>query len=195
MDQQNQNPSQPPKHVPTEAEIARAEAEAVAALLRGETPGRPRTADQPSEPVPPEAPASPAQADFVPYVDDAPEPEPAEDASAKDGDDDDDEYIPSPWEKRIDALPPEKWRLYQILGGVLVGLAAVASLFVFGEELSTYGIIVAVLLAMLLPRYLERAWRRQMPVARRAMLIAMVAGLAVMFLVTGIRSGFRFTRS
>ena len=43
-------------------------------------------------------------------------------------------------------------------GGAGVGIAIVASLFVFGQELSSYSLIVAALLAItVLPRYLERA--------------------------------------
>ena len=50
--------------------------------------------------------------------------------------------------------------------------------------------LLCFLLALLLPRYLERAWRRKLTVAKRAMLIAMVIGLAVMFVVVGLRTGF-----
>ena len=180
MDQQNHNAEQP-KHVPTEAEIARAEAEAVAALRQQAETRQP-----------------PENADFVPYVDDVPDPEPAPEPNQPDAeldDDDDGEYIPSEMEKRLDALSPEKWRMWQIVGGAAVGLGAVASLFLFRDELSTYGIIVAALLALLLPRYLERAWRRPLSVARRAMLIAMVVGLVIVFLAIGVRSGFTFKRA
>ena len=207
MNQQNPNAA-PEKRVPTEAEIARAEREAVAAMLRGEKPAAPRPAGapaaaeapevpaEPAEPDVPDVPVPPEQAAFVPYVDDVPEPEPTpEEAAADAADDDDDEYIPGEMEKRIDAMPPEKWRLWQIAGGAALGLAAVAALFVFGEELSTYGIVVAALLALLLPRYLERAWRHPLNVARRAMVIAMIIGLAVMFVIIGTRTGFSFRAS
>lgn len=179
MDQQNQQP----KPVPTAEEIARLEAEAAAALQRGEPISR-------HEPLPErEAPAAPARHDFVPYVDDVPDPKPAEPApNSEAADDDEDEpYIPSPWEKRIDALSPQQWKRWQIAGGAAVGLAAVACLFVFGQELSTYGLIVAALLAILLPRYLERAWRRPLAVARVAMIVAMLIGLGGMTLVIFLR--------
>ena len=48
----------------------------------------------------------------------------------------------------------------------------------------------AALIALMAPRYLERWWRRPMPRARTAMLIAMIASLAVVFVVTGLRHGF-----
>lgn len=190
MDQQNQNQSgaEPtaPRHVPTAEEIARAEAEAVAAMQRGEAPAKAAAHQADAAPESPAQEAAPSG--FVPYVDDVPEPEVIADA-----DDEDDEYIPSEWEKRIDALSPQQWKLFQIIGGAGVGIAAIAALFFTGEELATYGLIVAALLALLLPRYLERAWRRKLTVAKRAMLIAMVIGLAVMFVVTGMRTGFSFT--
>ena len=193
MDQQSQNPT-PEKHVPTEAEIARLEAEAAAALSRGEA--IPRSQELPETPAEAAA-AADAQngpqaprPDFVPYVDDVPDPQPAASNDADDGDDDDDTYIPSEMEKRIDAMTPEQWKRWQILGGVGVGIAIVVCLFAFGQELATYGLIVAALLAIILPRYLERAWRRKLNTARMAMIITMVIGLAVMFVVTGMRTGF-----
>ena len=193
MDQQSQNPT-PEKHVPTEAEIARLEAEAAAALSRGEA--IPRSQELPETPAEAAA-AADAQngpqaprPDFVPYVDDVPDPQPAASNDAEDGDDDDDTYIPSEMEKRIDAMTPEQWKRWQILGGVGVGIAIVVCLFAFGQELATYGLIVAALLAIILPRYLERAWRRKLNTARMAMIITMVIDLAVMFVVTGMRTGF-----
>ena len=171
MDQQNN-----PNHVPTAEEIARMEAEAARHLAE-------------------EAAEKPAGQGFVPYVDDVPDaPKPPRPAAVAlpDDDDDDGEYIPSPWEKRIDKLTPAQWKRWQIIGGAAVGAAAFGSLFLFGQELSTYGIIVAVLLALLLPRYLEKSWRRSLNTARIAMVAAMVAVLIAMLLVIGVRTGFSF---
>lgn len=195
MDQQNQNTG---KHVPTEAEIARLEAEAAAALQRGEA--IPRRAAAPTDPAGAEAPAGataetpPTRPDFVPYVDDVPEPAPArsDDGEAAEDDDDDDTYIPSEMEKRIAAMTPEQWKRWQILGGGAVGIAIVICLFAFGSELATYGLIVAALLAIVLPRYLERAWRQKLNTARIAMIVTMVIGLAVSFVIIGMKNGFNF---
>ena len=63
MDQQRNNP-------PTAEEIARMEAQAVAAMQRGEQPAQPEAPRQEADPEPPTVP------DFVPYVDDVPAPEP-----------------------------------------------------------------------------------------------------------------------
>ena len=161
MDQQNNSTE---KHVPTEAEIARLEAEAAAALQRGEAVPR---SDAP-----------------------APAPKPASNAVEEADDDDDEEYIPSEMEKRINAMSPEQWKRWQMLGGAAVGIAIVVCLAVFGQELSTYGLIVAALLAIVLPRYLERSWRCKLNTARMAMIVAIVIGLAILFVVTGLRHGF-----
>ena len=190
MDQQNPNTN---KHVPTAEEIARLEAEAVAALRRGEAIDR-REAGNTDEPAMSPDGKAPAKPGFVPYVDDVPDPVPAPapstDAAEEADDDDDEEYIPSEMEKRINAMSPEQWKRWQLLGGAGVGVAIVACLFVFGQELSSYGLIVAALLAIVLPRYLERAWRCKLNTARMAMIAAMVIGLAILFVVTGLRHGF-----
>ena len=190
MDQQNPNTE---KHVPTEEEIARLEAEAVAALRRGEAVGRREMGDAAAAASVPNGEAA-TQPGFVPYVDDVPDPGPAPapspDAAGESDDDDDEEYIPSEMEKRINAMSPEQWKRWQLLGGAGVGIAIVACLFVFGQELSSYGLIVAALLAIVLPRYLERAWRCKLNTARMAMIVAMAIGLAIIFVVTGLRHGF-----
>ena len=192
MDQQNANPNSE-KHVPTEEEIARLEAEAVAALQRGEAIDRRGAGDAAAPASVPDGEAA-TRPGFVPYVDDVPDPvpdpAPSPDVVAESDDDDDGEYIPSEMEKRINAMPPEQWKRWQLLGGAGVGIAIVACLFIFGQELSSYGLIVAALLAIVLPRYLERAWRCKLNTARMAMIVAMAIGLAIIFVVTGMRHGF-----
>ena len=189
----NQTPTQ--KHVPTEEEIAQLEARAAAALQRGEAIPRPEGLEEHPEPASPQT--EPQRPDFVPYVDDVPEPvkppEPVEAAEPDEDDDDDGEYIPSEMEKRLDQLTPRQWKLWQIAGGAAVGLACVASLFLVGQELSAYSLILAAVLAILMPRYLERAWRRKLNTARYAMVVAMLIGLVIAFLIVGIRTGFHFT--
>ena len=175
MDQQNEN-SAPL----TPEEIARLEAEAVAALQKGETPSKTEA------PSPAEAPSVPG---FVPYVDDVP-PAPKRTADPEiEPEGDDEDYIPSPWEERVNALTDRQWRRVQIIGGALLGLVALAILYFGSDELATYRMVVAALLALLLPRYLERAWRRKLTTARYAMAAAMLVGLAVMAVVMLTRGG------
>ena len=193
MDQQNEQ-----KAPLTPEEIARLEAEAVAAMQRGERPSQGRVPSQgeaPSQDKSPEQPEVQAPAkdntppDFVPYVDDVP-PEPKAEAPAEiEPEGDDEEYVPSPWEERVNALTEKQWRWTQIIGGALLGLVALAILYFGSEELATYRMIVAALLALLLPRYLERAWRRKLTTARYAMAAAMLVGLAVMAVVMLTRGG------
>lgn len=202
MDQQN------PKHVPTEAEIARLEAEAAAALQRGEAPSQGKVPSRggespaPNEAAESKAPEVPAFPGFVPYVDDVPPaPKPARPAEPAaeiepEGDDEDDEpYVPGPWEERVDKLTPKQWRLAQIVGGTALGLIVVGLLFVGGDELATYRLVIAALAALLLPRYVERQLRRDLTVARRAMIVAMFVGLVATFLIIGARNGFDFTKA
>lgn len=186
MDQQN--PSGAPKRVPTPQEIARLEAEAVRALQNGQAPAEAAPAE--------DAPEAQAPA-FVPYVDDvpaAPKSGPAD--PAPEGDDaDDEEYVPGPWEERVNALTPKQWKLAQIAGGAVLGLVSIALLFIGGDELATYRMILAALVALLVPRYVERVLRRDLGVVRRAMIVAMLAGLAAAMLIIGLRTGFNFTKA
>ena len=191
MDQQTPNAA--PKRALTVEEIARLEAEAVAALQRGETPAQ--LGESPAQPggaenAGPDSEA-PMQPDFVPYVDDvAPAPQDAADGEGED----DTPYVPGKWEARVNALTDRQWRLWQIAGGAALGLVVVLLLFIGSEELSTYRLLVAALLALLLPRYLERTLRRDLNVARRAMIVALVVGLAIVFVIIGSRNGFNFTQ-
>ena len=187
MDQQN------PKRVYTAEEIARLEAEAVAALQKGETPSKTEA------PSPAEAPSVPG---FVPYVDDVPEapqaaPVQIEPAVEPEGDapDDDGDYVPGPWEERVNRLTDRQWKLAQIIGGALLGAVAIGLLFIGGEELATYRLIIAALAALLAPRYLERVLRRELNVARRAMIVAMLVCLVAAFLIIGFRTGFNFSKA
>lgn len=188
MDQQNN-----PRPALTPEDIARLEAEAVAALQRGEEPQRPQ-AEAPSSGEASRQAAAEAdpQGDFVPYVDDVvPEPKADGDAAAED----DEEYIPSKWEERVNALTDRQWFWTQVVGGALLGLVALAILYFGSDELATYRMVVAALLALLLPRYIERVIRRDLAIARRAMLVALVVGLAVTFLIIGAQNGFNFTKA
>ena len=180
--EQNNHPESQSRHIPTPEEIARAEAEAVKAMQQGEGVPAPQAA--------PAAPQAPKQ-DWsdVPYVDDVPEPEPVQ-AAEEDGEDA--PYEPSEMEKRIAAIPEDKWKLYQTLGGAATGLFAILILTLGSEDLGTWALVLAAVLALVAPRYLERWWGRKIPRARMAMLIAMAVALAGVFIFTGVRTGFRF---
>lgn len=172
---------------PTPEEIARLEAEAVRALQAGG-----------QTPAAPEAPVAPAEAgqvaeedwSDVPYVDDAEAAARAAKPDAPDADDAD--YVPSEMEKRIAAIPEEKWKLYTTVGGAVLGVLVIAILMLGSSDLGAWALILAAALALLAPRYAERWWRRPIPRVRTAMLVAMLVSLAVVFVAAGLRNGFRF---
>ena len=146
-------------------------------------------------PTEPTAPQGDARPDFVPYVDDVP-PAPKRTADPEiEPEGDDEDYIPSPWEERVNALTDRQWRRVQIIGGALLGFVALALLMIGGEELATYRLIVAALVALLVPRYVERVIRRDLILARRAMIVALLVGLVVGFLILGAQNGFQFTKA
>ena len=120
-------------------------------------------------------------------------PETAYDTPEIDNDDDaPTEWVPSRFEKRIHAIPEAKWNLYQILGGGLIGLIAVAGLCLGGTGV-TPGFLVAVVLALLLPNWLEDRGRRKLNKARIAMIVVLAVGLIAMTVYTGMTQGWSLT--
>ena len=113
-----------------------------------------------------------------------------------DDDDDDDtptEWVPSRFEKRIHAIPDAKWDLYQILGGAAIGLFTVFALFLGGTGVST-PFLVAVVLALLLPNWLEDRGRRKLTKGRYAMIAVIAVGVVAVFLYTGFTQGWDIFR-
>ena len=109
-----------------------------------------------------------------------------------DDDDDDDtptEWVPSRFEKRIHAIPDAKWDLYQILGGAAIGLFTVFALFLGGTGVSA-PFLVAVVLALLLPNWLEDRGRRKLTKGRYAMIAVIAVGVVAVFLYTGFTQGW-----
>ena len=95
------------------------------------------------------------------------------------------------FQKRIAAIPESRWKLYQTLGGLLIGTIAVISLFLGHDGFSPL-FIVAICVCLLVPNYLEKQGGRLVPRARAAMCIAIAIGLVVMLLVFGIQTDFTF---
>jgi len=111
-------------------------------------------------------------------------------------DDDDDaptEWVPSRFEKRIHAIPDAKWDLYQILGGAAIGVFTVASLFLGGTGVSA-PFLVAIVLALLLPNWLEDRGRRKLTKGRYAMIIVIAVGVVGIMLYTGFTQGWDFIK-
>lgn len=121
--------------------------------------------------------------------------EPEQKYAAPEIDDDDDdaptEWVPSRFEKRINAIPEDKWTLYQILGGSAIGVFTVAALFMGGTGISA-PFLIAVVLALLLPNWLEDRGRRKLNKGRYAMIIVIAVGILTMFLYNGFTNGWSF---
>jgi len=109
--------------------------------------------------------------------------------------DDDDpaptEWVPSRFEKRIHAIPDAKWDLYQILGGAVIGLFTVFSLFIGGAGVSA-PFLVAIVMALILPNWLEDRGRRKLNKGRYAMIIVIGVGVVAILLYTGFTQGWNF---
>ena len=121
-------------------------------------------------------------------------PEIEDDVIAWDTDEAPTEWVPTQFEKRIKAIPDKQWDLYQYLGGALIGVIAVVCLFSGGAGLSA-GFLIAVVLAMLVPNWLENKGRRKLTKGRYVMLAVMTVGSIAMVLYTGFTKGWAvFTR-
>ena len=101
------------------------------------------------------------------------------------------EWVPTEFEKKIKAIPEDKWNLYQTIGGAAIGIIAAALLFASSSGLS-WGFLVAVVLALLLPNWLEDKGRRKLFRARIAMIIALGIGIVAMLLYNGFTYGWDF---
>ena len=85
---------------------------------------------------------------------------------------------PSPFAKKMGEIPADKWRLYQIILGAVMGLIAGLSITFLGNlggQYSTIGLIIAAVLALIAPNQLEKRAERKIPALRIAMIIALAA--------------------
>jgi len=99
------------------------------------------------------------------------------------GDDTDEaptEHVPTAFEKKMQAIPENKWLLYQIIVGVLIGAYTVYALF--GGEDNSFNFLTAVILALLVPNQFEKSANRKVYKGRVAMCITIAVGLVVMFI-------------
>ena len=99
------------------------------------------------------------------------------------------------FQKFIARLDDKKWKLYQRIAGAVLGLLACVALFwKNGEEQGTfsYGLIIAMIIALIVPNILEKRALRKMGVMRITMAIAMGVAVLEYFLYWGFSSGFNF---
>lgn len=103
------------------------------------------------------------------------------------------------FQKWVARLSDAKWKLYQRILGVVLGLGAGVALFweaisgTAAEETQgsfSYSLIIAVVIALLVPNIVEKQGRRKIPVARLTMAITLGVALAAYFIWTAATGGF-----
>lgn len=105
------------------------------------------------------------------------------------GDDDEEapaEHVPTAFEKKMQAIPENRWNLYQIIAGILIGAYTVYTLF-SGQD-SSFSFIIALVLALIAPGQFEKSANRKLLKLRIAMCITLtigIVGMIIYSLVTG----------
>jgi len=101
------------------------------------------------------------------------------------------------FQRFIAKLDDKKWKLYQTILGILLAIASCTALFWRGsndtENAFSWSLVIAVIIALVIPNIIEKKGLRRIPRARNTMAISMGVIIVVYFLVLGIRTGFNFT--
>ena len=111
----------------------------------------------------------------------------------------------SNFQKFCARMPEARWKLVQRIVGALLGIAAGLALFwdsimkSFGVQqpeqqgMFTMPLVVAVLIAMIVPNFIERRSLRRMPQMRIALVIGLGAMILIYFIIVSASTGFKFT--
>ena len=101
------------------------------------------------------------------------------------------------FQKWIARLDEKQWTLLQRIVGAILGAAAGISLFWNGgsdsEQGFSWSLIIAVVIAMLIPNIIEKQGMRRIPKLRVALVIALGVMIAGYFVYWGAFHGFRLT--
>ena len=101
------------------------------------------------------------------------------------------------FQKAIARMSEKTWTIVQRVVGALLGIASGVALFWNGgsdtESGFSYSLIVAVVIAMLIPNLIEKKGLRRIPKLRIALVIALAAMIVIYFIYWGSVKGFRFT--
>ena len=86
---------------------------------------------------------------------------------------------------KVRNLPEAKWNLFQRIGGAVMGLLCGYLLTYFGqyESIGMYGTIAAVLIALFVPRMIEKRVKRTVQKGRVALMIALGAWMLAYLLI------------
>lgn len=90
----------------------------------------------------------------------------------------DNEYLSS-LDRLVSNLSPKKWKLWQTIVGVVLGIAGGLCLFYLGgtETFGSFGLVLAVVILLLIPNILQRNIARSFTRGRMASIIAFAAVL------------------
>ena len=104
----------------------------------------------------------------------------------------------SGFQKFIARMDEQRWTLTQRIVGVVLGLLAGVSLFwdsFSGKEEGgfSYSLIIAVVIAMLVPNIIEKKGLRRIPKLRVALVITLSVMIVAYLILMGVRLGFKFT--
>ena len=101
------------------------------------------------------------------------------------------------FQKFIARMDERRWVLTQRIAGVILGLLAGVSLFWDSfsgkEEGFSYSLIIAVVIAMLVPNIIEKQGLRRIPKLRVALVITLSVMIVAYLILMGVRLGFKFT--
>jgi len=102
------------------------------------------------------------------------------------------------FQRFIAKMDDKKWKLSQRILGVILGVSSGLALFGEGlfkggeESMGSYSLILAVVIAMLVPNIIEKQGGRKIQLARMTMAITLLVVLVAYFLYAGFSSGFKF---
>lgn len=100
----------------------------------------------------------------------------------------------TPFQEKVAAIPEKKWKLYQGLGGFLIGALTVFALFYRKDTSSgtmSYGFIIAICLALFGPNYIEKQGKRDIFFGRKVMCITMGVGMVLAVLILGFATNWQ----
>lgn len=109
----------------------------------------------------------------------------------------------SGFQKFIARMDDAKWKLVQRIFGVFLGLGTSIALFweqipgvkqnmAEGSKAGSYSLIIAVVVALLIPNIIEKRGGRKITQARFAMVITLGIAIVAFFIMSGVRNGWHF---
>lgn len=100
----------------------------------------------------------------------------------------------TPFQAKIARLSDNTWKICQGIGGVLLAVAVTAFLFggVSEDKSSSMFTIYAALLALIVPRLVEKSCHRSINFGRMVMLITLCVGIVGFIVYSGFQNNWQF---